>query len=250
MIMDGELLAWQPLDGAYIYQNIHTLCYQPRHIARHADIIQQLSQELFGIESSLTATNLQEQITALISQLRLSRQRSVCAVVKQYASGVYTIECDTPSLYSGYVLRSLRPEAATIRVTMPLDIYPTSAAIATREVVESIARSRDFHTAIMMTDEGEICSDASQPIAVVQGRKLILTPAPYSVEREMAVEAAQRVDIEIENRRINHADIVAADEVMFIGWQGITAMQKVDGKQYMAIIAERLAREIDKLPKQ
>ena len=39
----------------------------------------------------------------------------------------------------------LRPEMATMRVTMPLDIYPTSAAVATREVAESIARSRDFH---------------------------------------------------------------------------------------------------------
>ena len=245
--MDGELLAWQPLDGAYIYQNIHTLGYQPRHVERHAEILQRLSLELFGVECSLSASTLREQITRLLSHLRLSRQRSVRAIVKQYASGSYTIECDAPSLYGGYVLRSLRPEAATMRVTMPLEIYPTSAAVATREVVENIARSRDFHTAILMNDAGEICSEASQPIAIVQGLTLILSPAPYSVECEVVEQVAQRAQLKVERRAISHEDIVQADEVMTIGWQGITAMQKVDGKGYMSIVAERLAREMEKI---
>lgn len=246
MIMDGELLAWQPLDGAYIYQNIHTLDYRPRHLAHHAEILQRLSQELFGVESSLSASTLQEQITRLLTHLRPSRQRSVCAVVKQYASGSYTIECDTPSLYSGYVLRSLRPEAAMMRVTMPLETFPTSASIATREVADSIAHSHDFHTAILMNDAGEICSEASQPIAIVQGLTLILSPTPYSVESEVVEQIAKRTQLKVERRTISHDDIVQADEVLTISWQGITAMQKIDGKRYMSIVAERLAREMER----
>ena len=50
MILNGELLSWQHLDGAYIYQNIHTLDYAPRHVERHAETLRTLSQELFGVE--------------------------------------------------------------------------------------------------------------------------------------------------------------------------------------------------------
>lgn len=247
MIMDGELLAWQPLEGAYIYQNIHTLNYRTRHTRRHAEILQTLAMELFGVESPLTAETLDEQIVRLLTHTRPSRQRSIRAVVKIYTGGSYTIECDTPSLYGGYVLRSLHPEMATLRVAMPLDIYPTSAAVATRQVADSIARSRDFHAALMMDDGEEIHSEASSPIALVHGRRLLLAPSPYSVEGDVVVKAAHNAHIEVERRALYRRDVAQADEVLMIDWQGITAAEKVDGKPYMAIIAEHLAREMERL---
>lgn len=247
MILNGELLSWQHLDGAYIYQNIHTLNYVPRHVKRHADTLRTLSQELFGVEFSPTDQQLENQLRQLLEHLRPSRQRSIRAVIKQYSSGSYTIECDEPSLYRGYTLRSIRPEAATLRVTMPLDIYPTSAAIATREVANSIARSRDFHAAVLLNEDGEILSEASAPIALVRGRSLIIAPAPYSVEREIVEQAAAKANIGIERRAFKHEEMMQADEVIVISWQGITAMQSVDNKTFMSIIAEHLAHEMDKI---
>lgn len=247
MIQDGELLLWQHLDGAYIYQNIHTLDYVPRHVKRHAEILHSLSQELFGCEFSPSAQLLESQIRQLLEHLRPSRQRSIKVCVRQYASGSYTIVCDEPSLYQGYTLRSLRPEAATMRVTMPLDIYPTSAAIATCEVAESIARSRDFHTALLLGHDGHILCQATAPIAIVRERTLTIAPAPYSVEREIAEQAAARARLSVEKRAFTHEEMMLADEVLIISWQGITAMQSVDNKTFMSIVAEHLAREMEKL---
>lgn len=249
MILDGELQEWQHLMGAYIYQNIHTLEYKPRHTYRHVEILTSLADELFGIEFSATADTLSQQIVTLLEQTRATRQRSIRVVVKQYASGSMTVECDAPSLYRGYVVRSLRPDAVTMRMDMPLDIYPTSASVAAREVAESIVRSRDFHTAIMMSSDKQIYSEAAEPMAVVQGSKLILQSLPYSVESRLVQQAARKADIEVEVRGLNHDDIVQADEVLRIGWQGITAMQSVDGKLYMAIVADHLAREMEKIQK-
>ena len=247
MILDGELQAWQHLSGAYIYQNIHTLEYQPRHIEHHTQILSSLAEELFGVEFSATAEELTRHIGLLLEHLRPSRQRSIRVMVKQYASGSYSIECDTPSLYRGYAVRSLRPDAVTMRMDMPLDIYPTSASVAAREVADSIARSRDFHTALMMNSQGEIYTEATEPVAVVQGSKLIIASSPYSVESLLAQRAAHAAEIEVEMRRLHHDDITKADEVLRIGWQGITAMQRVDGKLYMAIVADHLAREMEKI---
>ena len=247
MILDGELLTQQHLEGAYIYQNIHTLDYQPRHVEHHVRILQSLAQELFGIECDFSAAKITELIQLLLERMRPTRQRSIRAVVKQYASGSYTIECDAPSLYQGYALRSLRPEVATMRITMPLDIYPTSAAVATRQVADSIARSRDFHTALLMGDDEQIYCEATSPIALVRERRLLLSPMPYSVEQALLERAAQKAGMEVEKRPICREDVTQADEVLIADWQGITAAQHVDGKQYMAIIAERLAREIEKL---
>ena len=70
---------------------------------------------------------------------------------------------------------------------------------------------------------------------------------PYSVEQRLLEQAAQKAGIQIEKRPICREDILRADEVLIADWQGISAAQHVDGKQYMAIIAERLAREIEKL---
>ena len=250
MIVDGELLAWQPREGAYIYQYIHTLDYKLRNAEPHIEILHALSQELFGQECNLTIEELMEQAERLFMATRPSRQRSIRIIAKQYASGSYSIDCDTPSLYQGYTLRSLRPEMATMRVTMPLEIYPTSAAVATREVAESIARSRDFHAALLMGDDEHIYSESTSPVALVQGRRLLLAPQPYSVEQEKIEQAAQNANIEVERRTLYREDVLKADEVLTIDWQGITAADKVDGKQYMAIIAERLAREMERVSKQ
>ena len=247
MILDGELQPWQHLAGAYIYQNIHTLDYQPRHIEHHVEILSSLAEELFGVEFTATAEALTRQIGQLLEHLRPSRQRSIRVVVKQYAPGSYTIECDAPSLYRGYAVRSLRPDAVTMRMDMPLDIYPTSASVAAREVADSIARSREFHTALMMNSQGEIYSEAAEPVAVVHASTLIIGSSPYSVESRLAQQAAREADIEVELRRLHHDDIAQADEVLRIGWQGITAMQTVDGKLYMAIVADHLAREMEKI---
>ena len=73
MILDGELQQWQHLAGAYIYQNIHTLEYQPRHIEHHIEILSSLSEELFGIEFSASAEALTQQIATLLEHMRASR---------------------------------------------------------------------------------------------------------------------------------------------------------------------------------
>ena len=49
MILNGELLEWPHVEGAFVYQYIHTLNYAPYNLSQHIKIISQASESLFEL---------------------------------------------------------------------------------------------------------------------------------------------------------------------------------------------------------
>lgn len=248
MILNGELIPKQEITGAYIYQYIHTVGYAARNLAQHLKIIDQTSQALFGEPFTPTKKEIEHNISTLLERARLSRKVSIRVTLKLFASGDVVLEYDEPSIYSGYVMRSLRPKAICLRINPPLEAYPTSAAEATFDVAESIARAKNYHTAIMVDANNIIRNDSSHPIAIVRGKTLILPATTIlSVERNMLEQGTRKAGYEVEYASLRQADLASADEVIVMDWQGITAMEQVNGKPYMSILAERIANELMEL---
>ena len=245
MILNGELLAWQHVEGTYVYQHIHTLDYTPYNLSQHIKIISQASEALFEEQFEYGEQEISQQIASLLGAARLSRKVSICISLKQYASGDVTIEYDEPSIYSGYVMRSLRPEATCLRMQIPLESYPTSASVAACDLAEAIAQGRGYHTAIIIDAEDTIRCDTSHPIALVKEMTLYIANTSLSVERNMLEQATRKAGYKVEYRTLKRADLATADEVLVMNWQGITAMQQVNGKPYMSIIAENIARNLE-----
>lgn len=247
MILNGELTSWQEVEGAYVYQYIHTLDYVARNIKQHLKILNQSSQALFSTPFCPTAKEIEQSIVTLLSQAHISRKVSVRVTIKHFATGDTTIEYDTPSIYSGYVMRSLRPEAICLRINPPLEAYPTSAAVATFQMAEAIAQARGYHTAIMVDGDNVIRSDSSHPVAIVRGKTVILPATTIlSVEREILEQATRRAGYELRYEALHQADLTSADEVLIMSWQGVSAVEHINGKPYMAILAERIAKEFNK----
>ena len=242
MILNGELLPWQHVEGAYVYQHIHTLDYAPYNLPQHIKIISQASEALFEEQFEYSEQEVAKQIASLLGAARLSRKVSICVTLKQYASGDVTIEYDEPSIYSGYVLRSLRPEATCLRMQIPLESYPTSASVEACNLAEAIAMGRGYHTAIIIDADDTIRCDASHPIALVKEMTLYIsnTSSP-SVERNLLEQATRKAGYKVEYCTLKRSDLATADEVLVMNWQGLTAMQQVNGKPYMSIIAENIA---------
>ena len=67
-----------------------------------------------------------------------------------------------------------------------------------------------------------------------------------SVERNMLEQATRNAGYKVEYCTLKRADLATADEVIVMNWQGLTAMQTVNGKPYMSIIAENIAKEFEK----
>lgn len=245
MILNGELLQWQHVEGAYVYQHIHTLDYAPYNLPQHIKIISQASEALFEEQFEYSEQEVAKQIATLLGVARLSRKVSICITLKQYASGDVTIEYDEPSIYSGYVMRSLRPEATCLRMQIPLESYPTSASVEACNLAEAIAQGRGYHTAIIIDADDTIRCDTSHPIALVKEMTLYIANTSLSVERNMLEQATRKAGYKVEYRTLKRADLATADEVLVMNWQGITAMQQVNGKPYMSIIAENIARNLE-----
>ena len=244
MILNGKLLQWQHVEGAYVYQHIHTLDYAPYNLPQHIKIISQASEALFEEQFEYSEQEVAKQIATLLGAARLSRKVSICITLKQYASGDVTIEYDEPSIYSGYVMRSLRPEATCLRMQIPLESYPTSASVEACNLAEAIAQGRGYHTAIIIDADDTIRCDTSHPIALVKEMTLYIANTSLSVERDMLEQATRKSGYKVEYRTLKRADLATADEVLVMNWQGITAMQQVNGKPYMSIIAENIARNL------
>ena len=246
MILNGKLLQWQHVEGAYVYQHIHTLDYTPYNLPQHIKIISQASEALFEEQFEYSEQEVAKQIATLLGAARLSRKVSICITLKQYASGDVTIEYDEPSIYSGYVIRSLRPEATCLRMQIPLESYPTSASVEACNLAEAIAQGRGYHTAIIIDADDTIRCDTSHPIALVKEMTLYIANTSLSVERDMLEQATRKSGYKVEYRTLKRTDLATADEVLVMNWQGITAMQQVNGKPYMSIIAENIAKEFEK----
>lgn len=244
MILNGELLQWQHVEGAYVYQHIHTLDYAPYNLPQHIKIISQASEALFEEQFEYSEQEVAKQIATLLGAARLSRKVSICITLKQYASGDVTIEYDEPSIYSGYVMRSLRPDATCLRMQIPLEGYPTSASVEACNLAEAITQGRGYHTAIIIDADDTIRCDTSHPIALVKEMTLYIANTSLSVERDMLEQATRKAGYKVEYRTLKRADLATADEVLVMNWQGITAMQQVNGKPYMSIIAENIARKL------
>ena len=247
---DGELLADTLSDGPYIFQNVHTLGGRPRHTAAHAALLRQAGRRLFGVEPGLTADELRRRIVRLTEACLAPSRVSVRAIVRLYPTGRIEIACDEPSIYAGYVLRSLRPDAICINMAPPLPAMPTSATEHTRLMADTLARTHGAHTAIMTDAAGCAVSESAQPLFVVQGYTVAtppVAPADESVERRMVREAIRGSDLTFAERPIAVADIAAADEVFTADYRGITSVARIGRKPYMSIIAEMVAGRIEKV---
>ena len=142
-------------------------------------------------------------------------------------------------------MRSLRPEAITLPIQLPMADYPTSASIATRQLADAVARRRGYHTALLVRGE-ELESEPTRPLAIVAGTTVIMAECD-SLETNLLERAARKAGLPVEKRRLRRSDLTSADEVLQLSWQGITAMAHVDGRAYMAIIGERIAQELENI---
>ena len=242
MSVNGQLQPPRPVAGPYVFQNVHTLGYRCRHMGRHIEILSAAALRLFGTGLRLDPQQAERQAVRLLEACRRARGVTVRIVLKAYPSGDVVMECDEPSIYGGYALRSLRPEAVCMAIAPAMARYPTSAMAETRSLADAMARAQGFHTAILTDSGGNIVSECCNPLFTVRGYTIATPPQPAgSVEMETAGQAARRASLAIHRQPLTLDDLAAADEVLTVNFQGITSMARIGNKPYMSIIAERLA---------
>lgn len=223
----------------YLYQTVHLARGRARNAEAHAARLDAASRELFG--RGYAPARLAARIEALAAAERYPTGVSGFVRIELGADGEERLTPAGVSLYDGYALRSLQPEAVTLRYDLPLTEAPTSAREAAAQLARHMAERAGADVAVRCDREGILREADDAPLFAVAGHTVLAAPGTQSVERELAVRAVRAAGLELCEEPFGCGELPRIDELFFADHRGITALARCDGQPLMSLIAERIA---------
>ena len=223
----------------YLYQTVHLARGRARNAEAHAARLDAASRELFG--RGYAPARLAARIEALAAAERYPTGVSGFVRIELGADGEERLTPAGVSLYDGYALRSLQPEAMTLRYDLPLTEAPTSAREAAAQLARHMAERAGADVAVRCDREGILREADDAPLFAVAGHTVLAAPGTQSVERELAVRAVRAAGLELREEPFGCGELPRIDELFFADHRGITALARCDGQPLMSLIAERIA---------
>lgn len=232
---------------AYLYQTVHILDGQCRCLPEHLDVLDRWARAIFGCRAPHDAAQVCATAVALAGQHAPGSDRSKFIRLVLTASGGLRTEFAGVSLYRGYDLRSLMPEAVTLQYDLPLYDAPTSAREAAVELARQLARKTGATVAVRCDRDGVVHAADEAALFAVRGKTVCVSPGEPGVERALAVRAIRAAGLELVERPVLRDELPRMDELFFVDHRGVTALSRCDGHPYMALLAERIAGTLDSL---
>ena len=223
----------------YLYQTVHLARGRARNAEAHAARLDAASRELFG--RGYAPARLAARIEALAAAERYPTGVSGFVRIELGADGEERLTPAGVSLYDGYALRSLQPEAVTLRYDLPPTEAPTSAREAAAQLARHMAERAGADVAVRCDREGILREADDAPLFAVAGHTVLAAPGTQSVERELAVRAVRAAGLELREEPFGCGELPRIDELFFADHRGITALARCDGQPLMSLIAERIA---------
>ncbi|MBS5524912.1 MAG: aminotransferase class IV [Alistipes sp.] len=223
----------------YLYQTVHLARGRARNAEAHAARLDAASRELFG--RGYAPARLAARIEALAAAERYPTGVSGFVRIELGADGEERLTPAGVSLYDGYALRSLQPEAVTLCYDLPLTEAPTSAREAAAQLARRMAERAGADVAVRCDREGILREADDAPLFAVAGHTVLAAPGTQSVERELAVRAVRAAGLELREEPFGCGELPRIDELFFADHRGITALARCDGQPLMSLIAERIA---------
>ena len=223
----------------YLYQTVHLARGRARNAEAHAARLDAASRELFG--RGYAPARLAARIEALAAAERYPTGVSGFVRIELGADGEERLTPAGVSLYDGYALRSLQPEAVTLRYDLPLTEAPTSAREAAAQLARRMAERAGADVAVRCDREGILREADDAPLFAVAGHTVLAAPGTQSVERELAVRAVRAAGLELREEPFGCGELPRIDELFFADHRGITALARCDVQPLMSLIAERIA---------
>lgn len=246
MIVDGRMTWEHPVDGPYIYQEMHFFDGRLRGAQAHIDILNRSSEALFGLQLKLSDTHLQSAALSLITKNHLTGKGSIKVTLSIDNTGEYSLVCGSPTIYNGYAMRSIRPKACYIELATPSPLHPTSAMEQTILLADAMARSRDIQRAIIINSEGIIAPNTIHPLLAIGGRTILTHPSTRESQiGALVLQVAEQGGYTIRTRDVRIADLAKAEELMIADWSGLTAIASLANRAYNYIAIEHLAKAME-----
>lgn len=235
--LDGEVVGAEALAGDpdvllrtnYLWQDIHTLAFEPMFLERHIYLARKSLAAIYGCNTTITAREVGDGIKAM---LRANRYPAGSCIVrfclmpdKWFAMPVQQ------SVYEGFVLWHDRPRAITVEYELPFAGHQCAVSLLCGEVADDYARRCDAGVALRVNRDGILTGAGDLPLVAVKDRAAFITPTDYgvaeSVYRDMAVEAARKSGMELYEQPLIASEHY--DEMLLFTPLGITSLKSIDG---------------------
>lgn len=229
-----------------LYQWIHCRYGRIRRLTEHVALLRQTARTLFGwtVRPDLAALEAEIGRRVKAQQQPASFSHFVRLELTAVAWRLTAVET---SLYDGYALRSLHPQAITLPYDHPFGVSWTTAAEAADRVAEEAARAHGAEAAIRCNGEGTCLGWGAAPLFALHDNELTTAETPRSVEGGLLLEAAQRLGLHPTIAPLHRGALSRYDELLAVDHRGITAFGRCDGHPFITLKAERLATEMERL---
>lgn len=231
----------------YLYQTVHVFDRTCLCLDGHLSVLDRWSRRLFGHPGPQDAGKVGAAAVALAGREAPGSDRSKFVRLVVPASGGLRMEFEGVSLYRGYDLRSLMPEAVTLQYELPLFDAPTSAREAAVKLARQYAGLQGASTAVRCDRDGTLLAADEAALFAVRGKRVYVSPGEQSVGRDLAVRAVRAAGLELAECPIGRDELPHIDELFFVDHRGVTALSRCDGHPYMAILAGRVAEALRSL---
>lgn len=236
------------MTDVYLYQTVHLLDGFSRNLPEHLARLDGWARSLFGFGLPLTEAQAAD---ALLREARRGApagcDRSLFVRLAVDDSGEVECRFRGISLYRGYAHRSITPDAVTLRYALPFGEGPTSAREAAAALARQQAQAADAQVALRCDEAGRAVTADDAPLFALSGRTLVTPPAPRSVERQTALDAALRAGFDIVEEPLPREALRRFEELFYVDHRGVTSLAHCDGEPFMTLRAERIAEAMEAL---
>ena len=234
---NSELSLYQRLratDGRVIYLN------------RHLDILRSYAAILLPHTPIPTASEIEQMCSRLLSRGGYSSSSTHILELNLWQSGRVRLSVIETSLYKGFDLRVLRPNAAIIEGCSTALLYPTSAALECEKLMKIIARQNGCDVALSVQNSSVIAIDSTNPI-IVHGTNVTIGNSISSAYTELVVETLKKLpQYNISLSEISLQQVATADELFFADHRGLTAVGSLGGRQYSDTVAYAISKYLNR----
>ena len=229
-----------------LYQRLRATEGHIMHLSRHLDILHSYADILLPQSPIPTAAEVEQMCQRVLSRGGYSSNSTHILELRLWQSGRVRLSVIETSLYKGFDLRVLRPNAAIIEGCGTTLLYPTSAALECEKLMKIIARQNGCDVALAVQNGSVIAIDSTNPI-VVHGTNVTIGQSITSAYTEFIIEALKKLpQYNISLSEISLQQAASADELFFADHRGLTAIGALGGRQYSDTVAYAIAKYLNR----
>ena len=234
----------------YIRQRMRTRGGRILNAGMHMEFFRQAARRILDMKVEMTERQLSDMTAGVLRENLLPAEApmelSVCLLLESDTL-LPVISCRGTLLDQTYALQGTRPSAEIFEYSHPYPAFRTSVSDAAEIPFENRAFSHCAAVSVR-SENGVLLAARGEALLAMHGKTLIASPtqcgAADSVERRIAIAAARKAGIPVEQREIRADSLHRYDEMMIVDTLGITSISECAGARFGVLSARRIADEM------